>query len=395
MNDSRPLVDNEMFRLDKKRRNRFAFRHQWPAYLMLLPAFLLLTLFVVVPLVMALVRSFQDYNTSAYIGLQNYEFIFGTDLFAQSFRNVLVMTLIITVVMIVITFLFALVLKALNNKFGSFVKIIIFVPFFISGIAASVIFTLLTNYGGGLITSILISLNQDPVSFTSDEVLAYAAIIVPTVWLGFGYNTLVMGVSSAIFASKFSNCRDNRGRVASDRARKGPRGLRHCALGELASQRPGVAVRNFNLRKGADHRLRRFHADEPPAQRPGREDARLLVLAVKEHPLGLADVGPVLFLGDAVLRLDEAVKALLLFLVRRRVLHRRRLGTGARGIEECEHRIVAHALDELERFLKVLLRLAGKADDDVRREDDVRDVFTQLIDLREIFFAVVVAVHGL
>jgi len=192
MNDSRPLVDNEMFRLDKKRRNRFAFRHQWPAYLMLLPAFLLLTLFVVVPLVMALVRSFQDYNTSAYIGLQNYEFIFGTDLFAQSFRNVLVMTLIITVVMIVITFLFALVLKALNNKFGSFVKIIIFVPFFISGIAASVIFTLLTNYGGGLITSILISLNQDPVSFTSDEVLAYAAIIVPTVWLGFGYNTLVM-----------------------------------------------------------------------------------------------------------------------------------------------------------------------------------------------------------
>jgi ABC-type sugar transport system permease subunit len=43
----------------------------------------------------------------------------------------------------------------------------------------------------GLITSILISLDMDPVSFTSDGIWPYVAFR-PTLWLGLGYNTLVM-----------------------------------------------------------------------------------------------------------------------------------------------------------------------------------------------------------
>lgn len=192
MSEIASQIDNPYYRLDKKRHNRFEYRNQWWAYLLLLPSFVLLTIFVVVPLIMAVVRSFQDYGTGAFIGWQNYEFIFQTDLFLKSFRNVLIMTGIVAGVMLIITFLFALVLKAMNNKFGDIAKIIIYVPFFISGIAASIIFTLLTNYGGGLISSIMIGLGYDPVSFNTDTILAYVSIIVPTIWLGFGYFTLVM-----------------------------------------------------------------------------------------------------------------------------------------------------------------------------------------------------------
>lgn len=192
MEGKAPAIDNSNFRLDRKRHNRFEYRNQIPAYLMLLPAFALLTIFVVTPLVMAVFRAFQDYDTGAFVGWVNFEYIFQTDLFVKSFRNVLIMTGVITVVMLIISFLFALVLKAMNNKFGDIAKVIIYVPFFISGIAASIIFTLITNYGGGLITSILISLGKDPVSFRTDTVLAYVSIIVPTIWLSFGYYTLVM-----------------------------------------------------------------------------------------------------------------------------------------------------------------------------------------------------------
>ena len=113
-------------------------------------------------------------------------------LFYQSFLTALLMTVIITVIMLVISFLFANVLKAMDNKFGKIVKVLIYVPFFISGIIASVIFNLIFNYGGGLISSICVSLDVDPISFTNDTTLAYISIIVPTIWLGFGYNTLVM-----------------------------------------------------------------------------------------------------------------------------------------------------------------------------------------------------------
>ncbi len=192
---------NPMDRPDRRRRNRFRYRNAKYAYCMLLPAFLLLTVFVIVPLLMAVVRSFQEYRTGKFVWFYNYEYVLGLKAlfksgaasdFLISFGNALLFTAVITVSMVVLTFLFALVLKNMNNRLGSVAKTLIYVPFFISGIIASIIFSLLTNFGGGLINSILISLGADPVAFETQGILPYIAVIVPTIWLGFGYNTLVM-----------------------------------------------------------------------------------------------------------------------------------------------------------------------------------------------------------
>ena len=186
-------IDDSYQIVDKKRHNRYKYRGQLTAYLMLLPAFILLSIFVILPLVLAVVRSFQDYNTKEFVMFDNYIYLFEMDkLFYESFLTALLMTVITTSIMLVISFLFANVLKAMDNKFGKVVKVLIYVPFFISGIIASVIFNLIFNYGGGLISSICVSLDIDPISFTNDTSLAYVSIIVPTIWLGFGYNTLVM-----------------------------------------------------------------------------------------------------------------------------------------------------------------------------------------------------------
>ncbi|MBR1581893.1 MAG: sugar ABC transporter permease [Bacilli bacterium] len=188
------IYTEDKFQLvDKKRHNRYKYRGQTTAYLMLLPAFVLLSIFVILPLILAIIRSFQDYNTKAFVGFSNYVYLFEMDtLFYKSFLTALLMTTIISVILLVISFGFALVLKAMDNKFGKLVKVLIYVPFFISGIIASVIFNLIFNYGGGLISSICVLLDKDPISFTNDTTLAYISIIVPTIWLGFGYNTLVM-----------------------------------------------------------------------------------------------------------------------------------------------------------------------------------------------------------
>ena len=186
-------IDDEYQIVNKKRHNRYRYRGQTTAYLMLAPAFILLSVFVILPLVLAIVRSFQDYNTKELVGFGNYIYLFEMDkLFYKSFFNALLMTTILTIIMLVISFLFANVLKAMDNKLGKLAKVLVYVPFFISGIIASVIFTLIFNYGGGLITVICINMDVDPISFTNDPTLAYISILLPTIWLGFGYNTLVM-----------------------------------------------------------------------------------------------------------------------------------------------------------------------------------------------------------
>ena len=130
------------------------------------------------------------------------------------------------------------------------------------------------------------------------------------------------------------------------------------------------------------------------AVRAAREVVLLLArLAVDENAQRSPLVFLVLLAGDAVCKLRERVEVLLLVLARIGVGHRRGGRADALGVDKGEHRIKAHLLAQRERVGKVLLRLAGEAHDDVCRDDDVRHIAPRRLDLREVFRAVIVAVH--
>ena len=114
---------------------------------------------------------------------------------------------------------------------------------------------------------------------------------------------------------------------------------------------------------------------------------------VDEHALHAALIGAVLFLRDAVGRRDERVKAHLLLRAGVGVGHLRRRRADARRVDEGEHRVVAHGLDERERVVKFGVRLAGETHDDVRREHKIGHVLPRERHLRQIFLARVAAVH--
>lgn len=50
----------------------------------------------------------------------------------------------------------------------------------------------MTNYGGGLVNGILLQIGWEPIAILMDAKWARILVIVPTLWLGFGYNSLVM-----------------------------------------------------------------------------------------------------------------------------------------------------------------------------------------------------------
>lgn len=164
--------------------------------LLIAPAFILLTIFVIVPLVMAIYRSFFYFesgpNEAIFAGFDNYVKIFQNKDFLKSLANVCLMTLIVVVLQVLGSFIFANILVKIKNRFGTFVRTIIYLPYLFSGIVVGCIFTLLTYYNGGVINGILDTwFDAEPISFTMNSFWAYVSIIVPTIWIGGGYTTLI------------------------------------------------------------------------------------------------------------------------------------------------------------------------------------------------------------
>lgn len=178
-----------------KRNKKFVYRNKWYAYAMIAPGFILLTIFVIIPFIIAFCRSVTDYyaynNNVQFVWFDNYVRILKDESFFSSLKNVVMMTLIYTIVMVVITFAFAHVIKKLSPKIASATKILCYLPFLLSGIVLSIIFIFIFS-NNGLINAIRLDNGQDRIVFSQDGLWPYLIIILPMLWAGFGYNSLVM-----------------------------------------------------------------------------------------------------------------------------------------------------------------------------------------------------------
>ena len=173
-------------------RRRFKYRGALSGYLCILPAMLFLATFSFAPLILSVTRSFRSYSTGEFVALENFKFILQTPTFVKSFANVLILAGIVVVTQMVISFLMAHLSIKLPLKLAGVVKIGIYIPCMMSGVITSVIFNLFLRYNRGFLDAIMIAMGKDPIYFAQDGIWPYISIIVPTLWLGFGYNTLVM-----------------------------------------------------------------------------------------------------------------------------------------------------------------------------------------------------------
>ncbi|WP_372635412.1 carbohydrate ABC transporter permease [Cohnella sp.] len=165
------------------------------AYVLLAPIVALLTIFVVIPFFYAIKVSFYNwsfYQESAFVGLQNYYMVVTDDLFGEAVWVGLKFALMVVPAMLILSFLFANVVKGLGKRFSGFVKTSIYVPTVISGIIASVIFVFIYDYMGGLANYVIGWFGYEPKAWLADVSTALPSIVVPAIWLGFGFTALIM-----------------------------------------------------------------------------------------------------------------------------------------------------------------------------------------------------------
>ncbi|MBB6636905.1 carbohydrate ABC transporter permease [Cohnella thailandensis] len=165
------------------------------AYTMLLPILALLTIFVIIPFVYAACVSFYNwsfYQDSTFVGFRNYYLVLTDRLFGKSVWTGLKFALMVVPSMLILSFLFANLIKNIGSKMGSFVKTAIYIPTIISGIVASVIFVFIYDYTGGLANYVLGLFGTEPKAWLADVGSALPSVAAPAIWLGFGLTSLIM-----------------------------------------------------------------------------------------------------------------------------------------------------------------------------------------------------------
>jgi raffinose/stachyose/melibiose transport system permease protein len=162
--------------------------------LFLPPAFLLFTIFVVLPIAEAGWYSFFNWNgygaPSEFVGLRNYKQLIGTPAFLTALTNNL---LIIAVSMLVQLPLALFLANLVSNRIRGAVtfRLIFFLPYVLADVAAGLIWRFVYDGDYGLVAAIFHLVGAQPPYLLADRSLAMYAILVVIVWKYFGFHMML------------------------------------------------------------------------------------------------------------------------------------------------------------------------------------------------------------
>ncbi|MFB4419537.1 carbohydrate ABC transporter permease [Streptomyces sp. QL37] len=169
-------------------------RNAAAAVSMVVPAVLLYTALLVVPVIYAIYYSFTEYNgfpsrVPEFIGLENYRTIFGSD----DMTGTMVITAVVAVVGAIAVNLAALGLALLlqrTNRFNTFGRVVMFYPHVLSALVVGFLWQAILG-PQGVVNTLLEKVGTDALPFLSDPDWALWSMIVVIVWSLFGVQLIL------------------------------------------------------------------------------------------------------------------------------------------------------------------------------------------------------------
>ncbi|TDE92678.1 sugar ABC transporter permease [Occultella glacieicola] len=164
----------------------------WGWIFVLVPMLLFLT-FVIIPVVMAVVLSFTDYaviGDAAWVGLENYQRIFADPIFLLALRNTAIYTLMFVPLGVAVSLGTALLLNR-NSRAVNLFRTFFYIPVVASTVATATIWYWLLNPQSGLFNIVLGWFGINGPAWLYDSKWAMTAIVLMSVWSGFGTNMLI------------------------------------------------------------------------------------------------------------------------------------------------------------------------------------------------------------
>ena len=180
-----------------RQRARSMTYRQYPLHLMLLPGVVLTLVYAYGPM-FGVTMAFQEFNPalsfwgSPFIGLGNFDYVFGMPTFGQIIRNTLVLAFLKIVSGLSVPLVLALLINEVrHNGFKRGVQTSFFLPFFLSWAVLGGIFREVFALDG-LVNEWIVPLFRDePVFFMANNSWFPAILVVTDTWKGMGYNIII------------------------------------------------------------------------------------------------------------------------------------------------------------------------------------------------------------
>ncbi|MCK9861496.1 sugar ABC transporter permease [Paenibacillus sp. ATY16] len=170
----------------------------WRSYAIwfILPAFILYSLFVMLPTLSSIYLSFTSWDGISenvrYIGLDNFKEIWESPRVHHALKN----TIIVAISLVVLENVVALLLAILVDQvrwLRNFFRSIFYFPVLMSGIIMGFIWMIILNYNFGVVNQVLdmIGLGSIKADWLGDPDFALLSIILSTVWKSSGYYMII------------------------------------------------------------------------------------------------------------------------------------------------------------------------------------------------------------
>ena len=163
------------------------------AGMFLLPNVVMIVVFTLLPLIFALVISFQNLDSLggwSWVGFGNYVKLVTDPVFWQSMINTGIFTLFTVPVGMILGLGIAVLLNGVLPGRTLF-RSVIFLPLVVSGVATGVLGAWMFDQSNGFINRILGAVGIAPTAWQSDGFWAMASIILVTLWQRVGFDMLI------------------------------------------------------------------------------------------------------------------------------------------------------------------------------------------------------------
>ena len=170
-------------------------------YIFVGPALVILSVFMIYPVINTILLSFKDSAGEGFVGLDNFKFVFTDQYMLRAIRNTAGWIILVPIAAVSIGLAFATLADRLHRG-ESIAKSLIFLPMAISFAGASATWTLIyafrpEGFGSniGLLNGIMIGLGQDPVPWLQQQPWNNLLLMVIMVWMQTGFAMVVLSAA--------------------------------------------------------------------------------------------------------------------------------------------------------------------------------------------------------
>lgn len=175
------------------------FLNKKAPYFFIAPTMILLTLFSLLPILVALFISFTnmdlaglaDYSNIDYVGFSNYKEVLGDPSFLNALFNTLFYVIIGVPLIILFSLSIALLINLGTSRIFKAFRVVYYLPSVTNVVAVAVVWTYLYNPTFGLFNYLLELINLPAIPWLTEPTIAKLSLILLGIWRAIGLNMII------------------------------------------------------------------------------------------------------------------------------------------------------------------------------------------------------------